>query len=360
MEKELERLYYTPRNPTAYAGADKLLNATRKKYDPSKVINWLEGQDSHTYHKPVRRRFPRRTYNIYNPGDVLESDLIDLRSLKSYNDGTSYLLVVIDAFSRFAYVEPLLDKTAACVASAFAKILKSRSNLAPFLCQTDGGKEYTGKAMQDFLKKNNIVHRIARDPVIKCSIAERFNRTLKGKLWRFFTHRHTRRYLEVLPDIVKSYNNSWHSGIRMTPAQVHMGNAARVRENLSMRYETHRPDRKPKYNVGDLVRISREKGVFDKAYSGGWSKELFRIKRISTSRQPPVYFLKDLADVDLTGFFYEEELSRVQKDLEKDVFEVDEILRTKGQGRNKKYFVSWLGYGPSFNSWISAADLENL
>lgn len=359
MEKVLENLYYAPPEPSAYSGSAQVLRATRKKYRNNKVIDWLEGQDAHTLHKPVRRHYPRRYYNVYSPDEVWEGDLIDLKALKSYNDEYTYLLVVIDVLSKYAWVEPLKDKTASSVSRSFSRILSHCNGRRPLLFQTDKGKEFMGKEMQDLLKKEKIIHRIARNPDIKAAVAERFNRTLKGRLWRFFTHQHTRRYLNVLGDIVKAYNNSWHSGIRMVPSEVNLYNAARARHNLALRYNCH-IERKPKYAVGDLVRVTRSKAVFGKAYEGEWTLELFRIIRISTIRQPPVYMLEDLAGDKIDGLFYEEELSRVRKNLDSDVFEIDEVLGSKGRGRTKKFLVSWKGYPEKFNSWVSAKALKNL
>lgn len=359
MNRDLERLYFDTSQPTAYAGAYQLLHSTRKNRKSKEVLDWLDAQDSHNLHRYARKKFPRRMYNIYNSFDLWEADLADLRSLKTYNDNYAYLLVVIDTFSKMAYVEPLKDKMAKTVAHAFEQILDRCNKMAPVCLQTDKGKEFVGKEMQNILKKYNITYRTVRSPDVKAAIAERFNRTLKGRLWRYFTHKHTRRYIDVLQQIVQSYNNSWHSGIKMAPSAVNLKNAAIVRNNLSQRYG-QRHLRQPKYRVGDVVRVSREKVAFRKAYAGEWTLELFKIKRVSTLHQPPVYTLEDLAGEEIDGFFYEQELSKVNKDLNADIFEVDEILETKGRGRGKKYFVSWKGYPDKFNSWISANDLKQL
>ena len=111
MNKSFEKLYYKPHRSSAYAGADKLLRATRTKYDRQSVIEWLEGQDDYNLHKPVRHRFPRRNYNVRNFDDVWEADLMDMRSIKSYNDGYSYVLTVIDVISKYAWAKPIKDKT---------------------------------------------------------------------------------------------------------------------------------------------------------------------------------------------------------------------------------------------------------
>ncbi|KAJ8685931.1 hypothetical protein QAD02_021724 [Eretmocerus hayati] len=118
--------------------------------------------------------------------------------------------------------------------------------------------------------------------------------------------------------------------------------------------------RDPELSVGDLVRVTRASNVFWEGYTRGWTLELFKIARISTTRQPPVYFLQDLAGEDIDGFSYEEELSRVRKDLRTEAFEVDEILKTSGHGDKRRYFVSWKEYPEKFNSWVSARDIQDL
>lgn len=87
---------------------------------------------------------------------------------------------------------------------------------------------------------------------------------------------------------------------------------------------------------------------------------LFEIIRISTTRYPPGYFLKDLAGEDIDGLFYEEELSRVRKDLNDDYFEVGKILKSRRKGRLKECFISWKGYPEKLNSWVKATNLKHI
>lgn len=312
--KTLEKVYFNPAREASFSGATKLLRLARqKKISKARALQWLEGQDAYTKHRAVRHRFPRRFYNVRNIDDFWEADLVDLRSIKDYNDGYVYLLVVIDALSKYAWVQPLRDKSAASVAKAFDLVLsKKHSNgRSPVYLQTDRGKEFIGSVFQDLLKRKHIQFRVARNPDIKAAIVERFNRTLKERMWRYFTYTRQKRYLDVLQNIVSAYNNSTHSAIKMTPASVTLATAARARNNLMQRYKRseHCP---PKYDVGDIVRISSAKAAFAKGYEGGWSSELFKIHRISLSICPVIYFLRDLHDEDIDGIFYEPELSRVQ------------------------------------------------
>lgn len=360
MNNTLNEIYYTPERPEAYTGATNILRSTRKIYRPQEIFNWLESQDAFNQHRYVRRRFPRRHYNVRNIDDVWEGDLIDVRSIKSYNDGFTFILVVIDVLSKFAWLEPVIDKTSKNVTKAFERILARSNGRVPVCFQTDKGKEFIGKEMQEFLKARNILFRVVRSPDTKAAIAERLVRTIKERIWRYFTHKNTRRYIDILQKVVEAYNHSKHSGTKMEPASVTIYNATTARENLNKRYAENEQTKKPKYSVGDLVRVSRSKNVFAKGYESGWTLELFKISRISLSRQPVVYFLKDLADEDIDGFFYEEELSRVRKDLDSCEFEVEKILKSSGTGRKKKYLVKWKGYPDKFNSWVHANQIKEI
>lgn len=314
--KILEKIYFDPSHEAAFSGATKLLDAARKKKIPNdKTLRWLETQDAYTKHRGVRRRFPRRHYNVCNIDDVWEVDLVDLRSIKTYNDSYVYLLVVIDVLSKYAWVEPLRDKSADTVAKAFSRILskKNSNGRAPVFLQSDRGKEFVGSAFQMFLKKRNIQFRAARNPDIKAAVVERFNRTLKERMWRYFTYSRNKRYIDVLQKIVSSYNHARHSSIKMAPAAVNLNTAAKAWFNLKQRHTKPEHERPPKYSVGDVVRISSSKASFAKGYESGWTNELFKIHRISCTRWPVVYFLRDFQNEDIDGIFYEPELSRVRE-----------------------------------------------
>jgi len=214
--------------------------------------------------------------------------------------------------------------------------------------------------MQKFLEENNIRFRVARNPDVKAAVVERFNRTLKERMWRYFTHKNTRRYIDVLQNIVNAYNHTRHSSTRMQPAVVTRENARIARRNITRRWKDNvreaREKRKAKYSVGDFVRISRAKAAFEKGYEAGWSEEIFRIHHVLDWRKPRVYELSDLAGEIIDGIFYEQELGRVEKNLQEEEFIVERVIKSKGRGNNKQ-LVSWRGYPSKFDSWIPASSL---
>ncbi|XP_024867743.1 uncharacterized protein LOC112451997 [Temnothorax curvispinosus] len=359
---ELEKFYYDPRHYAGYSATDNLTRAAKPNFSRNKVTRWLETQDAYTLHRLSRRKFPRLHYTVSNIDDLWEADLIKLRNLESYNDEYLYLLVIIDVLiSKYAWIEPLRDKTSKHVTTAFQRVLSKSDGRVPVYLQTDKGKVFIGRPLQKFLEENDICFHVARNPDIKAAVVEHFNRTLKERMWRYFTQKNTRHYVDVLQDIVSAYNHTRHSSIRMQPPVVTRENARVARENIVRRWrksEKMKRAQKAKY-VGELVRVSRTKATFEKGYEARWSEEIFRIHRVLEWRKPRVYELSDLADEVIDGIFYEQELARVEKNLREEEFIVDRVIKTRGRGANKQVLVSWRGYPSKFDTWIPASNLTS-
>ncbi|XP_072764651.1 uncharacterized protein [Anoplolepis gracilipes] len=248
-----------------------------------------------------------------------------------------------------------------CVIRAFERIYSRSNGRLPVCLQTDKAKEFIARPVQKFLKEKDIRFRVTRNPDIKAAIVERFNKTLKERMWRYFRHKNTRRYINVLQDIVHAYNHTRHSSIKMQPVVVTRENARIARENITLRWKNEKCEKqKAKYRVGELVRISRAKVTFEKGYEAKWSEEIFRIHRVFDWRKPRVYELSDLAGEVIDGIFYEQELALVEKNLQEEEFIVDRVIKSRGRGDNKQLLVSWRGYPSKFDSWIPALSLTNL
>lgn len=355
----IEQVYYNPENPASFSGVTKLAEELKGKVSKSEVEEWLQKQDSHTLHKPVRLRFPTRHYNLNNIYQLYECDLTDYLSLKSYNDGYCYLLCVIDCVSKYVNVIPLKNKKPESVIEGFDKIFNNNDEILPITIQSDRGKEFTATSILKYFKEKGIKHRASRNPTSKAAIIERFQRTLKTKIQKYMTYKNTKRYIDILPLIVKSYNNTRHSVTLLPPSSVTLDNAHVAVENIKKRYRERR-EKRVKYKIGQQVRISRARETFDKSYLAGFSEEILLIKRISKTRTPHVYILSDLNNQEIDGVFYEFELSPVKKDLQSEEFIIDKILSRKGKGKNKQVLVSWRGYPSQFNSWIPETNIKNV
>jgi hypothetical protein len=345
--------YYEVGEPGSYGGVEALYRLMKEKGQPvtrRQAAEWLAKQDAYTLHKPIRRRFVRR--KIYSRGiDYLwQADLVDVSHLADHNDGNRYLLTVIDVFSKHAWVVPLKKKDARTVTEAFESLLASAGR-KPQKLQTDKGKEFVNAVFQSALRRQNVAFYVGQNEDIKASVAERFNRTLKTKMWKYFTHRNTFRYVDVLRDMVRSYNRSYHRTIGRSPASVKPEHEAAIRERM---YGPEPPKSEPKLKVGDRVRIGKTRRAFDKGYLPNWTEEIFTISEALSTR-PPTYRLKDYDDEQIEGTFYDREIQLVTKT--DDVYKIEKILDTRRRRGVKEYLVKWRGYPDKFNSWVKETDL---
>ena len=176
----------------------------------------------------------------------------------------------------------------------------------------------------------------------KSSIVERWIRTMKEKIWKYFTDNNTYTYIDVLPDLVEDYNNTVHSSIKMSPVE-----ASKKKNELTV-WRNLYPDRykinplTPKFSVGDEVRISKEKTTFEKGYTARWTEEIFTITKILNTK-PVTYIIADLQGKKIDGTFYEPELQKT----EQQVFRIEKVI----QKEKGKSLVKWKGYSDKFNSW---------
>ena len=133
-----------------------------------------------------------------------------MQAFTKFNRGVKYLLDVIDVFSKYGRLIPLKDKTGKSIASALKLIFKERK---PEKMWVDKGKEFYNKDVKD------LITLYSTENEDKASVVERWIRTMKEKMWKYFSANSTNVYIDVLPDLVKEYNTTRHSSIKMTPVQ---------------------------------------------------------------------------------------------------------------------------------------------
>lgn len=347
-ETYLKRTYYDPNHPAGFGGVDAVYRAARRdgvKVGRKEILEWLRQQPTYTLHKPVRRRFRRNRVVVHGMDQQWQADLVDMSSLSRYNRGYKYILTCIDILSKYAWAVPLKDKKGKSLTGAFEYIFKS--GRVPEFLQTDKGTEFINRRFQSFLKGYGVRFFTTQNET-KASVVERFNRTLKTRMWKYFTANNTYAYVNVLPRLIHAYNHAFHRSIKATPASVNLSNAETVRRTLYSDDVT-RAQTAFRHNVGDTVRISMTARPFRKGYLPNWTTELFTVKE-RISRSPPVYKLKDYAGEELKGTFYDQELQKVVK--EDDVYQVERVLDTRKKRGRTEYFVKWSGYPDKFNSWV--------
>ena len=229
----------------------------------------------------ISSRPPNKNYEtiktiIKSIDDTWSSDLLDMNDYGTKNNkGYRYILVVIDNFSKFGWTVPLKNKYAQSITDAFSQIIKT-SKRKPNLLETDDGKEYVNKIFNEFLNYNKI-KRYSRYTDKGAVFAERFNRTIRNLLKKPVFEKGRADWLFELPSVIKQYNNTIHSSIKMTP------NQASKKSNEKIVYNNLKDNRevgKPKFKLGDLVRTSDIRRVFSKGDSTNWSYKLYTITEV--------------------------------------------------------------------------------
>jgi hypothetical protein len=118
--------------------------------------------------------------------------------------------------------------------------------------------------------------------------------------------------------------------------------------------------RKPfRFKVGDKVRITYIRNIFTREYEEKWTGEIFKVTQRIMGGGLPIYRLKDVHDEEIKGTFYQSELQKVDV-WDDDIWKIEKILKKKGKGNNKQYFIKWLHWPKKFNSWIYVRDVNNL
>ena len=174
-------------------------------------------------------------------------------------------------------------------------------------------------------------------------------------MWRYFSAKGTYKWIDIVQDLVAGYNNSKHRSIGMTPNQVNLGNEIDVRDKLFP--PTAQRRQKQKFRIGDTVRITRKKGVFEKGYQMTYGFEVFEISEIKNT-YPITYGIKDYNGETIKGSFYTNELQHIDKS--DNIWTVEKILQSRVRSGVREYRVKWAGYPNSLNSWVPHQDLFRL
>lgn len=314
LENVLFQVYYDHNSPGAYSSAERLYNFVRHNYSihvtRKKVKEWLQRQNTYTLHRSRRIRFKRNHYNITNIDDLWEMDLIDVQKISRNNKGNKYIIAVIDCFSRFAWCIPIKNKTPSEIIRGFDIIFKLTAR-RPVKIQSDKGREFDNKNVKKYLSEKTIGFQTTRDPAIKAAICERFIRTIKSIMYKYFTHTKSTKYVDVIDGLTFIYNNRIHSSIGIPPANVNPENVLKVWSYMQKK-RAKSAKKNPNLIVGDFVRIANPKITFEKGYTPKWSEEVFSVERV-LRRSPVVYNIRDSEGVTINANFYENELQKICK-----------------------------------------------
>ena len=399
MEDLLKRIYYDPSHPAGFSSIPKLSRAVKDAGFPQashgNVRKWLATQEVYATSMPSRKIIQRSPILDVCYNGSWEMDLIDMTRYGSSNGGYRFILICIDSFSRFLITRKCKTKTTAEVSRALENVFKHDSKPL-FSVRTDAGKEFLGNIILKLYKQYKLAHFISRNSETKCSKAERVIQTWKRRAFKYFHSKSSYKWTDVMQDITHAYNNSVHRSLGQKPCEINTENqdysriiqymiANRVgvdgkpkpkvknpKKSLTTATKTKTakktntdtstntiPVVKPKFKIGDYVRISSLRSKFARAYSQTWSEEIYVVKRLYLRGNMPIYILQDLEAEPLVGTFYQQELSKADKP-EGDVYTIDKILKERKYKKTKQYFVSWLGWHKKHNSWVNASDIKQL
>lgn len=360
MEQYLRGLYYGLESPVAYTGLGALWRKIKKDKKGKEItkddlIKWLEEQYTYSLHRPYKKPYIYRKTITPGIDDLWQADLVEMREFSDSNDGYNYLLCIIDCYSKYAWCIPMKTKTGLETSKAFETIFNK--GRCPSNLHFDEGKEFYNDKVKTVLKDINIQFYSTHSDK-KAAIVERFNRTLKSRMWKYFTANETRRWIDIIDQLVDDYNNTFHSTVKMTPVEASKAeNSPTVWHNiygayLAAQYEA------PRLKVGQTVRITKYKSIFHKGYLPNFTEEFFKIKQVLVGK-PTVYRLEDIKEEALDGTFYESELSPFNESKET-TYKIENVLGTKKIKGQKYVLVKYKGWPDKFNEWIPQTNVALL
>ena len=388
-DEALRRIYRDPSNPGAFAGVKALYREAKRqghKVNEKYVKEFLEGEDPYTLHARVvraRKNVMNERVMTGGPYDLWEADLMEPTKPRGTTPAIQrtkikFWLVVIDAFTRFAWVEKLENKTATSMIAALTRILDRGLPAHAKLnhLRTDQGTEFMARPVRAFLRERGINHYIAqKEP--GAALAERFIRTLGAKYERYVTSNPSatkQQLMNKLPQFVEGYNASEHSSVKHPPADLQaaayrlgsksseaivealqrdptdgeedsklLNEAHRLSHTPAGRYKdpnplnpVNGPRAEAPLKKGQNVRVLVRKHIFEKGRKKNFSEEIWRIKETKAGGNPNSYQLEDDKGEEMIGKVYRRFLQPVRRS---GVYEVEVVRR-----RGNYILVRWVGY----------------
>ena len=293
---KLQRLY--TQSAAAYGSLRNLSKASRLPV--SKVRQFLHSKDSYTRFTLAARKFKKMRAFARFRNEIWCMDLAYVDKLAKENNAVKYLLVGQDLFDRTVNAKGMNTKDSQETVKAFSSMITKRNR--PKKVWVDKGTEFAG-AFKKFCAAEGIqVYSTMSET--KAAFAERTIRSLKNILYRYMED-YGYNFIHKLPQFIATLNSRRNSSIDMRP------NTVKNCDFMSILYSKPlREFKKPTFNFGDRVRISKYDLPFRKGYKPQFTREVFKIVAIAT-RKPPTYTIKDEQDEIIRGKLYQKELIKV-------------------------------------------------
>lgn len=344
VNRVLSAAYYDVTSGVGFSGLNALQRFGKEQgILPHETRKWLLKQKHYKKFIPVRKKFKRRKTYVDGLDEQWQGDLIDLQKYAKENKGYRYILICIDILSRYMFAEPLKSKYYRDVLKGFRNMTK-RAGRQPLLLQTDEGSEFVGAHFQALLKHMDIRHFYTHQNV-KAAIVERAIRSLMGRMWQAMDYRGNHKWVDLLPQAVKGYNNRVHRSIGIPPSKVSIDNSRDVWQYLFGRHKEEVPKEsdqpvisnaevieehkelkrekkkkviKPLLKKGDRVWVTDKKinkNAFEKGYKSKWrTEDTYLIRKVLSKTQPFTYRLSNSQGELVPGQFYQEQLQRIPEE----------------------------------------------
>ena len=301
---------------------------------------------SNELNKPVISKFPRKKIIVNHIDEIHSCDLNDMVKYFRMNKGYKYIFTNIDIFSKYAWSFPIKSKKISDIKPCFQKIFKERK---PKFIWSDKESSFFSKEMLKFFEDHNIKIYYTNSN-LKAVVIERFNRSLRELMMKEFVKNNNTIWYNILPKLIKIYNNRFHNTIKDKPININKSNEKYIKNTI---YKYNITNKIPKFKINDIVRVSlKRRELFDKASDNiKWSEELFKIHFINKSNVI-TYKITDMNNEIIQGIFYEKEL-QLSKMKEDGLYIIEKIIKKIGD----RYLIKWRNYSNHFNSWINKNDI---
>ena len=351
---------------TAFSGSKaKLIHG----HDREQEGEWLKSQPAYTLFRPAPHKkgvYQRAKIVVSNIDDQWQADLADMSNWQRENNGYRYILTVVDVMSRFAFARPIKHKNGQEVAAALEDIFAESNRHPKFYLQTDEGKEFFNRHVKELAAKYGFSQFHTYDRDIKAAMVERFNRTLKEMIWRYFTWTNTRKWVtnqrgeNMLAKFVNAYNHRQHTTLGMSPLQAmkHDQNElydSTIGKHLKRKQRKRIERDYANIKVGDFVLVNTAKKTFEKGVAPKWTREVFKVIDVDMSSPRLSYKLEDMDGEEVKGMFVSDQLQKVTDPTNQPLM-IEKVLKKRGD----QVLVKYLGYGDKFNTWVHKSQVQDV
>jgi hypothetical protein len=277
IQKLLYNIYVVEKN---YDGINELYRKAKiqnPKIKKNDVKLFLLSQKSYqrTY-QPIKEK---KFLPIYSEKpSAYQMDLTFIPQYKNENKGIYVLFTAININTRYAYASYATNKDTNTILNLFNEFHNNVNEINYIM--GDLGSEFTNKKFLQYLDSQNISYHFFKSDSHKLGIINRFHRTLKEKILKYMLANDTTVWYDVLQDIIKNYNNSYHRGIKMRPIDVN--NYYEQQIITSKRNDTEfLHDKQPQFNINDIIRVKTIKNSFNNKMEPLYSAETYKLTKIN-------------------------------------------------------------------------------